>query len=715
VKWFEAVAAATRARELLDQGEADPALRQQVTDVLAGLLREQATAEKQAAEVERDRKLLAKLEAIRGSRSEHFDPKQTDTEYGAAFRGFGIDLDQLDPEQAGKQIGRRSTPVELASYVDDWAVQRRQSRNNGDEDSWRRLLAAARAADPDPWRVALRDQIGRAGLEALRRLATNERDLAAQPPRSLALLAMALKSRGDQARAEQVLRQAWRVTPDDFWVNFALMSAHWTDFSYDKPEEAIRYASAAVAIRPRSSVARNNLGLALTEQGKLNEAVAEFREAIRLQPGQAEAHTNLGYVFHEQGNLNEAVAAYREAIRVKPDFAGAHTNLGAALREQGALQEAVAECRVAIRLEPRFTGAHNNLGRALWDQGKLNEAEAEWREAIRLKPDYAEARSNLGAALCSQGRSDQAIAECRGAIRLKPDYAEAHCNLGDALAVQGNRQEAIAEYREAIRLEPGRAETHNNLANVLIDQGKADEAVAECREAIRLKPDLPHAHYILGRAVRFRGEFAAAIPELRKARELAWNDPKLAGEVERELEKTKRQATLITRLPALLIGEVKPADPAESLSLAMLCYDRKLHESSARFWAEAFQSQFKLAGDMLLQHRYNAACAAALAGCGQGKDNPPPDEPAKARWRKQAIDWLKANLAAWSKILKEGPPQARQSIPETLQHWKTDPDLAGLRDPEALKRLPETEQKVCRALWAEVDGLLAKARSASKP
>jgi hypothetical protein len=47
-----------------------------------------------------------------------------------------------------------------------------------------------------------------------------------------------------------------------------------------------------------------------------------------------------------------------------------------------------------------------------------------------------------------------------------------------------------------------------------------------------------------------------------------------------------------------------------------------------------------------------------------------------------------------------------------LQHWKADADLAGLRDPATL---PEDEQKACRALWAEVDALLAKVRGESKP
>jgi hypothetical protein len=47
---------------------------------------------------------------------------------------------------------------------------------------------------------------------------------------------------------------------------------------------------------------------------------------------------------------------------------------------------------------------------------------------------------------------------------------------------------------------------------------------------------------------------------------------------------------------------------------------------------------------------------------------------------------------------------------KALQHWQTDPDLAGLRDPEPLAKLPEPEQETCRKLWAEVAALLKKAQ-----
>jgi hypothetical protein len=49
-------------------------------------------------------------------------------------------------------------------------------------------------------------------------------------------------------------------------------------------------------------------------------------------------------------------------------------------------------------------------------------------------------------------------------------------------------------------------------------------------------------------------------------------------------------------------------------------------------------------------------------------------------------------------------------VGQKLQHWKADFDLASIRDDTALEALPEDERKACRALWAEVDELLAKAR-----
>jgi hypothetical protein len=79
------------------------------------------------------------------------------------------------------------------------------------------------------------------------------------------------------------------------------------------------------------------------------------------------------------------------------------------------------------------------------------------------------------------------------------------------------------------------------------------------------------------------------------------------------------------------------------------------------------------------------------------------------------MDWLRADLVFWTKQAQSG--QAQALVSQTLQHWRVDSDLVGIRDETAVKALAEEEQKACRALWAEVDAVLAQARAgtASRP
>ncbi|MGO9923883.1 MAG: tetratricopeptide repeat protein [Isosphaeraceae bacterium] len=120
--------------------------------------------------------------------------------------------------------------------------------------------------------------------------------------------------------------------------------------------------------QPADAAAHYNRGVDLQEQGKLEEAIAEYRTAIRLQPDLALAHNNLGNALAGQGKLDEAVAASREAIRIKPDYAEAHYNLALVLKAQGKREETIAEFRTAVRIKPDFAEARHYLGSALQAQ-----------------------------------------------------------------------------------------------------------------------------------------------------------------------------------------------------------------------------------------------------------------------------------------------------------------------------------------------------------
>jgi hypothetical protein len=168
---------------------------------------------------------------------------------------------------------------------------------------------------------------------------------------------------------------------------------------------------------------------------------------------------------------------------------------------------------------------------------------------------------------------------------------------------------------------------------------------------------------------------------------------------------------LANRFPAVLRGEDKPGDNAERLGFAQIAYNRNHFTFAAHLWAEALASDPEPTDNRQAGHRYNAACAAALAGAGQDKVEPPPDDEAKAKLRQQALDWLRAELTGWAKLLESGTPQARPAIDHRLEHWQHDSNLACVRDAEALAKLPSDEQKAWRDLWSDVGTLIQKART----
>jgi hypothetical protein len=134
----------------------------------------------------------------------------------------------------------------------------------------------------------------------------------------------------------------------------------------------------------------------------------------------------------------------------------------------------------------------------------------------------------------------------------------------------------------------------------------------------------------------------------------------------------------------------------------------------AALYADSFAADPQLAGDLPTAHRYDAACAAALAGAGQGADAGKLDAKERARLRQQALDWLKADLALRRKQMRSWRPGQVAQAHAALAHWQKDSDLAGLRDKDALAKLPAEERAACERLWADVAALLKKAEEKAK-
>jgi serine/threonine-protein kinase len=240
-----------------------------------------------------------------------------------------------------------------------------------------------------------------------------------------------------------------------------------------------------------------------------------------------------------------------------------------------------------------------------------------------------------------------------------------------------------------------------------------DEAIACYHKALALDPKYAEAHCNLGQALAMQGRFDESLAALQRGHELGAKRPGWRYPSAQWVRQAQANAVLEAKLPALLKGELQPSDNQERLRLASVCQAKKLHLTAAGLCAAAFADP-KLADDLKAGHRYTAACSAALAATGQGEDAAKLGDAAKAKLRVQALDWLKAELSALGKLLDSGPPQARPVIVRALGHWQQDTNLAGLRDAEALARLPADEQKAWIQLWADVAALLKKAQDKPK-
>jgi Flp pilus assembly protein TadD len=452
----------------------------------------------------------------------------------------------------------------------------------------------------------------------------------------------------------------------------------------------------------------NTLGGLLESQGgsRLGDAIGYYRTARSHRP---RLGALLCHALANAGRLEEVEELVREMIRRHPDHPALNLYLGIVEFQRRNHGAAEAAFRKAVELDPGYAEAHNNLGCALSARGEHAAAEAACRAAIGLRPGYAVAYVNLGIALQEQRKYAAAGDAFRKAAELKPEYSEAHNNLGNVLVRQGKFAAAEAAYRRAIELKPPEpARVYVNLSRALVGQQRPGAAEAAFRKAVTLRPEFGLARYHLGVALMQQARFAAAADSFDKAGDTLPAKHPRREQARQLLQKCQRYAALDARLPTVLRGDEKPADAAEQLEFARLCVVKKQYAAAARFSRDAFDADPKLAEDSS-GARYDAACAAALAGSGRGEGADKLDVQERARWRRQALDWLRQELARWDKALGNGNAQAKTQVRQTMRHWQSDGDLAGVRAGDALARLPDEEREQWEKLWSDVDALLQRA------
>jgi serine/threonine-protein kinase len=290
-----------RALALVETGPADAMLTERVQKLQAEL-----------DEDEKDRRLLAALDEARLAQAEtltgqnRFAAERAVPLIRAALAAYGLPVGEGEPAAAAECIRQRPPLVRegLVAALDELLdlASNPEAGLTAPHRDW--LQAVVVAAEPqEGWmpqlRAASAEQDAAQRHEALEELAARA-DVEKWPVRSLTRLADRLDSVEAKASVVRLLRRAQQLYPADFWVNQYLGCA-LEKVTPPQRDEAVRFLTTAVALRPESSGALNNLGIVLAGKGQVDEAIACYQKATTLDAKYAQAHFNLGIALAGRG------------------------------------------------------------------------------------------------------------------------------------------------------------------------------------------------------------------------------------------------------------------------------------------------------------------------------------------------------------------------------------------------------------------------------
>jgi serine/threonine-protein kinase len=667
----------------------------------------------------RDLNLAARLDAIQLKELEILIggvPLATyNKEFQEALRAGDLGTIGESPEVVASRIRESDIRAALINALDRYSLF--TMPREPDRSAW--ALEVARQADPDQssWRRQARD------MKILKNRADVEKLIATVPgndPSVIPLLALeAYMTYEHHTVADRLalLRRIHLSHPGDFWLCYRV---GWFLSRYGMKNEALGYYQASTELRPESTVTRYQFAMALKEAGRLEESAEQFRRAAELDPTNDLFHYQYVFRLSDLGRQDAAIAYLRTVLRNLPDSANLHTQLGMLVERQGREDEALECLSKGVKLDPTSYPCQYELRHFWLKRGRFQDARVAWQAALASgSPNhnahygYAELCLFVGEEVAYQRARRELLT--RFAATTSPQIAErtsraclllpaSEDELATAVALSeralaSNRPE-VKEFHAYFLFTRGLAE---------LRQGHFDKAIAIMKsEASRVLGPAPRlvlamALHRSGREQEARQSLAAAVlsHDWRPA-PCTDQDAWLYHVLRREAERL-----ILPNLPAFLAGTYRPRDNDERFALVGICQFTDRTAALSRLYADAFAADPGLT-ERSRNHRYAAAKAAARAGCGRGSDAAGLGEAARTAWRAQAIDWLRQELVWYGKTLDNRSDKKYSEVLQRLRQWQTEGELAELREPGALNKLPADERKRCLELWAEVRAVLAR-------
>ena len=370
---------------------------------------------------------------------------------------FGLAFGTAGKDEVLRLIEKRPQPIQ--EILINALSECRRMAPKGEQTAIAWLNSVIDAAETDPWQERARAAVAARDWAGLEQMLTGE-DAASRPAARLLRL-VALVPVEEKVARINLLRRIQIAHPDDFWATYLLGYEIHQNYEWD---EALRYLTAAMALRPRSAGAQFQLGIALRDKGRFDEAIDRQREVLRLDPKNTLSRRELALVLKLKGKLDEAITEFREVLRLYPASYSAHYNLSSALLQQGRLVEAEAEAR--------------------GDPAQARLREPPWAAGVDLVPAGPACRGGDGIAQGARASSRPAAVsaesdQCAACARESGRGQETLRRLG---RTRGELGLFVCRHRAPGPVQPGRR--HAESGNCGAERSKSHRVVAGNRDRV---------------------------------------------------------------------------------------------------------------------------------------------------------------------------------------------------------------------------------------
>ncbi len=241
----------------------------------------------------------------------------------------------------------------------------------------------------------------------------------------------------------------------------------------------------------------NNLKTDKTAEGQnsakeVRDLIKLIRRTIEINPNGRVAYQQLGEALLEAGKNEEAIAFIRQSLEKFPEWAQGYHLLGKALVKSG-------------KNEQEIIDAYQQAGKLFEQEGMIEKAIESYQQALKLQPDSPDNSLYLGMLLAQNNRCEEALSYYDKILSSQPEKAETFAPLAILLVKQGLQQQVINCYNNAFKQEPNSTQNYYNFALTLSQAGLTQAAVAFFQQAPQIQHSKPQIYDNIWRGLNLLG------------------------------------------------------------------------------------------------------------------------------------------------------------------------------------------------------------------